>query len=142
MISVRFLVWNVMLCSLVDRYQCAGAACKPNYRNATPMEAKISVKCSWEHHMSTRCRIYHGGDSMITCLPQSALIKVCLTLNWSLSWCWRAYNYMGQCRSLCIALCSSLYKSVSLVSWWVGVGKYRVIACRVDGYCTNCRCVS
>jgi len=35
--SVRFLVWNVRRCSLVDRYQCVRAVCKPNYRNAILM---------------------------------------------------------------------------------------------------------
>ena len=50
--SVRFLVWNVKLCSLVGRYQCVRAVRKPNYRNATLMEAMVSVKCSWEHRIS------------------------------------------------------------------------------------------
>jgi hypothetical protein len=102
----------------------------------------------------TRWRKY---PSMITCLPHITILKVLCHVNLQFvvslqffkvvchvkiavccfSSVWKAYNYTGQCISLCITLCNSWYRSVNLGSGkWCKevdfVGEW--IACRDDFY--------
>jgi len=79
----------------------------PLYKTSLRMATKggPNVHVGGLPHLQCNIFIYPHMHLCVSCL-----IAICL------SPVWKAFSYTSQCRSLCIVLCSSWYKFVSLVN--------------------------